>query len=81
MKAHHKRKIAKIEERLNLKQDYRRLAKIICDKGQENFDTSTIDADIILIHPYNGRCRLPEGYSYPESFKNGPVIIWSSLKL
>lgn len=45
--------------------------------SQESFDTSHLKADIILKRPYNGRCTLPEGITYPESFKGGPVIMWS----
>lgn len=80
MKNNNKRKLAKIEEGLNLKNNGRRLAKVLFIKGQENFDTSTLGADIVFKRPYNGRCSMPKGLTYPEAFKNGPVIIWSILK-
>ena len=80
MKSNNKRKMAKIEESLNLKRKGRRLAKVLLIKGQENFDPSTLGADVVLMRPYNSRCLLPEGLTYPEAFKNGPVVIWSLLK-
>ena len=80
MKNNNKRKLAKKEEQLNLRHNGRRLAKVLLIKGQENFDASTLGADIVLMRPYNSRCLLPEGLTYPEAFKNGPVVIWSLLK-
>lgn len=80
MKNTNKRKITKIEEHLNLRHNGRRLAKVLFIKGQENFDTSTLGADVVLMRPYNGRCSLPDGLTYPEAFKNGPIVTWSLLK-
>jgi hypothetical protein len=80
VKSNNKRKLEKIEESLNLKRKGRRLAKVLLIKGQENFDPSTLDADVVLMRPYNGRCSMPKGLTYPEAFKKGPVIIWSTLK-
>ena len=79
MKFSNKRKLEEILKRLNPKNKGKKLAKILFVKGQESFDTSHLEADIILKRPYNTRCKLPEGITYPESFKDGPVIIWSSI--
>lgn len=80
MKNNNKRKLAKIEECLNLRHNGRRVAKVLFIKGQEDFDPSTLGADVVLMRPYNGRCSLPKGLTYPEAFKNGPIITWSVLK-
>ena len=78
MKFSNKRKIEEFEKKFNLK-GRKKLAKVLCIKGQENFDIGQLGADIVLMRPYNGRCTLPKGITYPESFKDGPVIIWSLI--
>lgn len=78
MKFSNKRKIEEFEKKFKLK-GRKKLAKVLCIKGQENFDLSQLDADIVLMRPYNGRCTLPKGITYSESFKDGPVIIWSLI--
>lgn len=75
-----KKRIEKIEEQLNLKYKVRRIAKVLVIEGQENFDLASLDADVVFMRPYNGRCLLPDGLAYPEAFKNGPVITWSFVK-
>lgn len=79
MKVSNKRRIEKIEEKLNSKHMVRKLAMILFIKGQEDFDISSLDADIVFMRPYNGRCLLPHGLTYPEAFRDGPVISWSLL--
>lgn len=71
-----KNKIAKVEKQLALTFKRKKIAKILLIPGQEDFDTSKLDADVIFIRPYNGRCLLPKGQTYPEAFKDGPVITW-----
>ena len=77
MKLSNKRKLEEIEKRLYPKGKRKKLVKILYLRGQENFDTSHLEADIIFMRPYNGRCMLPKGMTYPESFKDGPIITWS----
>lgn len=80
MKNTNKKRIEKIEEQLNFKRKFRRIAKVLVIEGQEDFDISSLDADVVFMRPYNGRCLLPDGLTYPEAFKNGPVITWSFVK-
>ena len=69
MKSSNRIRIEKLEKtmRINLKNKF---ALVICD-DPNNFDTSTIEADHILILPDNGRRNLgqeiPKG-SYSVSF-------------
>lgn len=77
MKEKIKRKIVQIEQRLNLKHKVTKIANVLHIEGQENFDITSLDADLVFIRPYNGRCMLPKGLSYPDAFKDGPVITWS----
>jgi hypothetical protein len=72
--------LKKIEEQLNLKHKVRKIAKILVIEKQEDFDLFSLDADVVFMRPYNGRCLLPGGLTYPEAFKNGPVITWSLVK-
>lgn len=74
------RRLAKIESQLTLKYKGKKIAKVLYVSGQENFDITSIDADTVLSRPYNNRCLLPNGLSYPEAFKDGPVITWYILK-
>lgn len=76
MKSSNKRKIEKLEKKLKLKSK-KRIAMALCTREHQNFDLNQLDADVILMRPYNGHCLLPEGVIYPESFKDGPVIKWS----
>jgi hypothetical protein len=80
MKKNNKKRIEKIEEQLNFKHKVRRIAKVLVIEGQEDFDISSLDADVVFLRPYNGRCLLPDGLTYPEAFKNGPIITWSFVK-
>lgn len=77
MKDRTKRKIFEFERQLNLKHKVRKIANVLHIEGQENFDISNLDADLVFIRPYNGHCMLPKGLPYPEAFKDGPVITWS----
>jgi hypothetical protein len=78
MKFSNKRKVEEIEKTLKLK-GRKKLAKVLCIKCQKNFDISQLDADVVFMRPYNGRCMLSKGITYPESFKDGPVIMWSLI--
>ena len=80
MKNNSKKRIERIEEQLNFKHKVKSIAKVLVIEGQENFDISSLDADVVFMRPYNGRCLLPDGLTYPEAFKNGPVITWSFVK-
>lgn len=80
MKKNNKKRIEKIEEKLNFKHKVRRIAKVLVIEGQEDFDISSLDANVVFLRPYNGRCLLPDGLTYPEAFKNGPIITWSFIK-
>lgn len=80
MKNNNKKRIEKIEEWLNLKRNVRKIANVLVIEGQEDFDLSSLEADILFMRPYNGHCLLPDGLTYPEAFKNGPVITWSFVK-
>jgi len=80
MKKNNKKRIEKIEEQLNFKHKVRRIAKVLVIEGQEGFDISSLDADVVFMRPYNGRCLLPDGLNYPGAFKNGPIITWSFIK-
>lgn len=81
MKNNNKKRIEKIEKQLNFKSTVRRIAKVLVIDGQQDFDISSLDADVVFMRPYNGRCLLPDGLTYPDAFKNGPVIIWSFIKV
>lgn len=76
MKSSNKQKIERLEKKLNLKSK-KRIAMVLCTREQLNFDLKQIDADVVFMRPYNGRCSLPKGVTYPESFKDGPVIKYS----
>jgi hypothetical protein len=81
MKSNNKKRIEKIEKQLNFKSTVRKIAKVLVIDGQQDFDISSLDADVIFMRPYNGRCLLPDGLTYPDAFKNGPIITWSFIKV
>lgn len=78
MKNKNYRRLVDLERKMNLKSNRRKIAKVLLGPNQENFDASSLNADVILIAPYNGHRLLPAGLSYPDAFKNGPIIIWET---
>lgn len=77
MKSKNHARLIAIEQKINRNTKKKKIAKVLLGPGQENFDASNLDADVVLISPYNGHRLLPKGLSYPDAFKNGPIITWS----
>ncbi len=75
MKSSNKQKIREFERKLNLRSK-KKIAMVLCTEEHKNFDLNQLDADVVLMRPYNDHCILPEGITYPESFRDGPVIKW-----
>jgi hypothetical protein len=79
MKFSTKRKVEEIEKKLKLKGG-KKLAKVLCIKGQENFDISKLDADVVFMRPYNGRCMLRKELPILNHLKMGLYYVVLDIK-